>query len=389
LSVAAPIAEITDSGNSLHKLPRRDWLIIPLLVLLTVGFMFLISEAATRLIWREGGVDTCRVRDPIIGWRNKPNCAFAMKAPEGPWVHYKFNNCGYRNSAPCGPKQPGSVRIALLGSSTDEGYLIPYEQTFAVQASEGLGSLCKRPVEVQNMGTVGCTPIYSYRRIDEALALKPDAIVLAIAPFDVQQDIDPQLLAMRKSRVLPGTEIDGMGQLPAYRPQKRLPESRTILIAKHFFYQDSQTYVKLYLLQGDPAGFLREPLTAAWEKRFSNLDLLLGEMADKIHAAGVPFVLAGLPEHAQVALLGLGNLPPGVQPRAFDARLAQIASKHGIIYIDLLDDFARVPHPEKLFYPADGHLAPAGHVIVGRALMRRVRDGIPALSACVASEPKG
>src|SRR5712671_1663718 len=134
---------MTDSEGSLDKLPRRDRLILPLLVVLTIGFMFLLSEAATRLIWPEGGVDSCRVRDPITDWRNKPNCTFAMKAAETPWVEYRFNECGYRNSVPCGTKPRGTVRVALLGASLSEGYLIPESQTFAARAADQLGRICK------------------------------------------------------------------------------------------------------------------------------------------------------------------------------------------------------------------------------------------------------
>lgn len=46
----------------------------------------------------------------------------------------------------------------------------------------------------------GISPIYAYRRVNEALALKPDIIMLAVDSLDVQQDINPELLATETDR---------------------------------------------------------------------------------------------------------------------------------------------------------------------------------------------
>ena len=69
----------------------------------------------------------------MLGDRALPNCTARYKAGEGPWAENSYNACGYRTEHPCGPKPPGSFRVALIGSSTSMGYLIPYQQTFAVR----------------------------------------------------------------------------------------------------------------------------------------------------------------------------------------------------------------------------------------------------------------
>jgi hypothetical protein len=371
------------------KLPRRDWVILPLLSILTVGIIFLITEVTTRLIFAEGGKDSCKVRGPIPGQGNKPNCTARIKSAEGPWVEYTFNDCGYRTAASCGPRSTGTLRVALLGASLSEAYMIPYDQTFATQAAGELSSICDRPVEFQNMGTAGCWPVCAGRRVSEALALRPDAVMLAIAPFDVSQDNDPNSPTTRRN-LPPRTPAHGV---QAYMsPIERLVDafsgSRTMFAAKHFLYQDEQAYVRLYLLQGDNAGFLRQPFTPAWEKRFSDLDLILGKMADEIHAAGVPFVLTAIPEHAQAILLGLPKTRAGVDPYAFERRIARIAAKHGIVFIDVFDDFAKVPDANSLYYLADGHLAPAGQSVVSRAIVRGFLSGnVPVFSRCTVAKP--
>lgn len=368
-----------------RTLPRRDWLLLPLISLLTIVSMFCVSEAATRLVWNRGGSDPCRLADATrIG--NTPNCTARLKRPESPWVDYSYNDCGYRTEEPCYHKHPGSWRIALLGSSLAEGYMVPYAQTFAAQAGAGLSKVSRRSVEVQDMAAPECWPDCAARRVGEALSVRPDAVMLAISPFDVAQDtVYHPPTGEPPRRPGPDTAKPPLIQ----RSIQFLSGSRTVLVAKHFLYQNTQTYVRLYLLQGDTADFLRQPFTPAWEKRFSNLDLQLGEMAAKTHAAGVPLLLIVAPEHAQTILLGMPNLPPGVDPYAFERRIARIAAKHGIVFVDVFKEFAAAaPQVNSLFYPADGHWTAAGHFVISQAIVRSCLDGgLPFLPGCSAVDP--
>jgi hypothetical protein len=379
-----------DSTQSLpDRLPRRDWVILPLLSIMTIGMLFILTEVTTRLVWTQGGKDSCRIHDPIAAWRYKAFCTERMKSPEGPWVDYTFNDCGYRTATSCGNKPPGTVRIALLGSSTSMGLMVAGGESFAALTGDELSKLCDRPVEFQNLGAVGSEPIYAYQRVDEALALKPDAVMLAIAPFDIQQDIDPRLLATRQNPLLlkishPRCENESIFT----RMRNWLSESRTVIVARHFLYENQKHYLRLFLLQGDSADFLRVPFSPAWDKRLTDLDLLLGEMAAKIHRAHIPFVLTVIPGRAQAALLGLRDLPTSVDPYALDRRFAKIAAKYDIIFVDSFTELSRIHDAETLFYPADGHLAATGHALLSRVLVRGLTSGrLPALSACSAVKP--
>jgi hypothetical protein len=383
-------SEKNGSQSQADRLPSRDWLVLPLLSMMTVGMMFILAEVSTRLLWKEGGVDSCRVSDPIVAWRYKPYCTERMKSPESPWIDYKFNECGYRAASSCEAKPADGLRVALLGSSTSLGLMVPYEDSFAALTGDILSRQCGRPFEFQNLGAVGSEPIYAYQRVDEALALKPDAVMLAVAPFDIQQDIDPQLLAARKNP-LPLRDYRSKGENASIiaHIEDWLSASRSVIVARHFLYENQQEYLKLFLLQGDSADFLRVPFSSAWERRLSNLDLLLGEMADKVHHAGIPFVLTVIPARAQAALLNLHDLPPGVDPYALDRRFAEIAEKHGIIFVDSFNDFSHVLNAEALFYPADGHLAPAGHALLSGVIARRLTGGgVPGFPTCRSAKPE-
>src|SRR5271165_2326722 len=137
---SAPTA--APSGVALEeRLPRRDFIILPLISLATIAGLFVATEIGTRLLWPESGLSDCFVTDSVEGLREKPNCEERLKNAEGPWVTYHYNECGNRTYASCGPKPPGAIRIALIGSSTSLGLEIPFEQTFAERAARELSRL--------------------------------------------------------------------------------------------------------------------------------------------------------------------------------------------------------------------------------------------------------
>ncbi|MBV9083328.1 MAG: SGNH/GDSL hydrolase family protein, partial [Acidobacteriaceae bacterium] len=356
-SLETPLAATREEEKPAGELlPRRDYVILPLLSLLTIIVLFAAAEVIARKTWSAAEKGYCTDQDPIAGPHGRPNCTAMMKVPESQWVTETYNNCGYRTPAPCGPKPPGTERIAVLGSSIAEGYLVPIQDTFPARAAKALAEACRHPVEFQNLGAEGAAPIYSYRRLEEALALKPDIVIMAINPWDVEQQIDPKLMAMRGDR----RSIDHAPTLIIrlsflQRLQARFRDSRTLLVAQHYILQNRDVFLNLYLHGGDHTAFVKVPFTPAWEKRFLDVDVLLREMAAKIHGAGLPFLLLGVPERAQVAMLNAPNLPAGVDPDAFGRRLAQMAARYGILYVDGLKALAHVHDVESLFFVVDRH----------------------------------
>jgi hypothetical protein len=369
------------------RLPRRDFVILPLLSLLTVVVMLAASELVARFVFAENERGNCGLADPIHGYRFKADCVSYRKAAEGPEVEMTFNDCGYRTRQSCGPKPVGALRIALLGASTAEGLKVAYDQAFAGRLEEALSRRCGRPVEVQNMGVAGYKPLDQYLRVDEALAMHPDMVMLIMNPYELEETTDPQRLADRHNpdllRQAPVANAPPPRQSPVQVIDRLLQSSRAVVAAQHFLYQDRQRYVGLFLLHGDKADYLRGPFTPRWERRLADLELLYGEMADKIAAANLPFVVVAGPQRIQAALLKAANLPAGVDPHLIGERLAQIADRHGIAFIDTLDDFASLPVPEAAFYPVDGHMTGEGHAIVANAVVRRLTaDGIGPFAGC-------
>lgn len=383
---AAP-SDVASAGT----LAKRDYIILPIISGLTVLILFIAAEAATRIVWVEDqeSINSClTVDDRVGGLGFKRNCVARGKSAEGPWTTYRFNDCGYRSETSCGPVPPGTVRIAILGASVAWGLHVPYGETYYARASGELTRRCKRPVDVQNLGMPRSTPLHSYRHMDEALALRPDVLIYLLAPFDLEQQIDPQELAKRNDPAR-ATQINAIHEPMSLlrRVQILITQSRTVLVAQHYLLQNKDTYLRLYMNYGDKADFLRQPFTSAWQQRFADLDILVGDMAAKAHSAGVPLLIVPVPSRAQAALLSSSKLPPHVDPYAFGRRIEEIANKHGVGYADLMTPYGRIPDSQNLFLIVDGHVTSDGQAVIAHQLAQKLESGfVPALQGC-AAEP--
>jgi hypothetical protein len=363
-------------------LSRRDLIILPLLSLSTIVFLLILSEVTARYFFPETGAKACEIDDATIGRRFRANCSARMKSAEGPWVTNHYNDCGYRTEQSCGPKAAGTIRIALLGSSNSEGLFVAADKTFAERTAEELKTVCKRPVEVQNMGRETCGPVCSFHRIDEALALKPDVVVLAISPFDID-DLNAEQVSRRYEPISLPSSVAQQRTGIYYKLKSFVVNSRAATIAQHLLFEDPDTYLRLYLPYASHSGYLTNPLSAPWEAHLQAFDTLLGEEAQKLHAANVPFVFVEIPNLAQASILSTHSPLAGIDAYAFNQRLAEISASHGIQFVNVLDAFKQTPNSNRLFYVVDGHLSGEGQVLISGPLVSRLTQGtIPALSSC-------
>jgi hypothetical protein len=179
----------TPEDLSEAKLPRRDWILLPLLSLMTIVLLIGSTELIAR--WKFSGTKTnpfnCIVmNDPSTGYRAIPNSVCYGKLPEAGLVEYKFNSCGHRAGMECGPKSPGDYRIVMIGSSVGWGYLVPREKTFAALLPTELSEQTQRKIELYNESMAGRPPRAIALRFDEALAAKPDLILWQLTPWEIE-----------------------------------------------------------------------------------------------------------------------------------------------------------------------------------------------------------
>ena len=357
------------------KLPRRDFVILPLIGLLTVAVCLLAAEAVAGYFFSASRDDSCRTRDPMIVFRFRNNCTANAKPAEGPWIPYHFNDCGYRTKESCGPKPPGTTRIVLLGASVAEGYYVEYDDTFAARAAKQLTRELSRPVEVQNMGREQCYPTCVFHRIDEALALKPDILLLAVTPSDIER-INPSEIAARYQPMLRLRSSEPGGKPELLQPGAGSPRTKPCGDCGPALHVSEHTDISAPLSPRQGTfGLSSHAPSPAWERRMDAYEIMLDEIAGKARDANVPVVLIETPSLAQAALLSANKMPPGVSPHSFNERLNQISSRHGIQFIDVLESFKGGPEASKLFYIVDSHMNGAGNALVSTALVDQLMKG--------------
>lgn len=354
-------------------LPRRDWVLLPAIFVGTILLILVGGEVSARLAFPQvDAAEPCERLTPD-GYRYQPFCSSRTKVWEGPWVTQNFNACGYRTAESCGPRPPGSLRVVVMGSSTARGALVNYQDSFAARASRALSGDCGGLVDFQNLGTEPPDVGRIDRRIPEALALKPAAIVIVVGPFDIGHLLDrpPQPGAAAAPQRFDLHHVVGL-----------LRESRLFLLMQYELYRDPGFQVRSFLLNGDVAGYVRTPLSPAWQARVAGVNALLGRISAQTGAAGVPVMLVYVPERAQVAMAsGRYRLPADVDPYALQKALARAAAAHGVTFVDSTPEFLQANHFNRLFYLTDGHPQAAGHAAIALAVEKAVLAE-PEFAAC-------
>jgi hypothetical protein len=358
-------------GVTEPSLPRHDLILLPLVSLLTVILMLGGGEALARLAFPKHTSIACVSKTQDAGERFQPNCVALTKAAEGPWVENRFNECGYRTAEPCAAKQPGQLRVVVLGSSTARGALVPYAETFAARASAALRARCHRMVDFQNLATDSRDLRYVPKRVAEALSLAPDAVMMLIGPYDIEHF------------------AAGLATGPTLTPLRiatYLRELRLFEVAQYALYRDPAVQIHAFLRNGAASsGYAIDPLPAFWQSRLAQIGTLLDGIAKPLGAAGTPFILIYVPERALAAMARpeYAGLTAGLHanPRALPAALGKIAARSGAIYADATPSFASAIDFNDLYYRTDGHPSAGGHgLIAGQASAALL--GLPAFAGC-------
>ncbi|WP_416423974.1 SGNH/GDSL hydrolase family protein [Pseudomonas sp. App30] len=357
-----------DTPNEQRKprLPRRDLVLIPMLVGVTLAVLLGAGEGLARYFYPAQQLDSCQIPDDIMGTRFKPDCTSSTKAPEGPWVTNHYNDCGFRSQGSCASKPAGALRIVAFGSSLTQGYLVPYEQSYPVRVGASLATSCHRAIDVQDVASIGYNWSRAKLDFDEAVKLAPDLLITSIVPFDLERD--PADFEASSAPAAPAPEPPLLNRL--YVAIKE--QARSAYVAQYFYFKNAEAFTDLYLHYGEKANFLRTPFTPFWQSRLDTYEKLLADMADQARAAHVPLVLVYVPQRAQVAMISGTRTPPGVDPWAFSRAIGDIARRHGIVYVNTSDEFSHLKNAADLYYPVDGHPSGAGHAVIADAVVQRL-----------------
>ena len=375
--------------------PRRDWIVLPALGLLTICFVFLVTELAARRMFPVSKtlMASCLVlNDPSTGTRAIPNSVCWEKSPESVGEEYRFNSCGHRAGMECGPKPQGTYRIVMLGSSIALGERVRREDSFAALLPMELSRLSGHKVELYNeaMGWsfAGSTAL----RFDNALNAQPDLILWPLTVNDIQGStftpFVPEKIGFSRSMTL--REKAWLRIKAAFSSRSVLTSlsdvfshTRTAVLVRHYMYESQSQYVNAALKSRDgDFGFLKTEPGEKWKVQLQQFEGVAAGMERRAKAANIPFVATYVPIRAQAAMISMGNWPAGFDPYLIDNELRSIIERHGGIYISILHDYRSVPNPEQTYYPVDGHPNAAGHALIARLLAKELTSGaVPALKA--------
>jgi hypothetical protein len=398
-----------EAGNEREKkLPRRDWILLPLLSLMSIALLAFVSNQIARRMFADSGTlgEACMVpnRDPtILG--GIPNSACWEKIPEGKLIEYRLNSSGYRADVEFGPKLDGTYRIVIVGSSFAIGARTPIEKAFATRLPEEIRQRTGHKVEIYNEGMAGSGgyPHVVALRVKSALLAKPDLVLWILTPWDAEHIADITPLANNvidsggpKRRLHEAwarrSVRDIVNIIWAAAPAKIrriVSQTRTSLLLQHFLFESQSQYVKSELMEPDEeVGFLKAEPTAKWRDNLRQFDSYAADIEVSAKASGTPFAAVLIPNRAQAAIISMGEWPAGYNPYKLDNELRSIIVSHGGIYIDILPDFRNVPNPEKGYFPVEGHLTAEGHAIVSDLLAKELTSGaIAELKATDQSQP--
>ncbi|HXM65050.1 MAG TPA: SGNH/GDSL hydrolase family protein [Terriglobales bacterium] len=390
------------------KLPPRDWILLPLISLLTIGLLAGSTELiARRMFSRTGTLYDCLVlNDPSTGTRGIPGCVSREKIEETQPVEYRFNSSGYRAETEFGPKSPGTYRIVMVGSSFAMGYRVPVEETFAARLQAELSQRTGLRTELFNeaMAGSGGSPRSVSLRFKDALAAKPDLILWILTFWDVSHvsSIMPEetpaghetsigrtrrLVKEALARKSIVEMVRDLSDVPLKVVRVRWEMTRTAFLLQHFLNESQSQYLRAYLIGSDSNnGFLKTEPSAEWQTWLRQSDSYAEELQARAAAAGVPLVAVLVPDRAQAALISMGAWPADIDPFKLDDELRAMIVRHGGIYIDILSGFRNIPNPEHYYFPVDGHPNAEGQRIISRLLAEALTGGaIPALKVAAQS----
>jgi hypothetical protein len=392
------------------RLPRRDWILLPLIGLLTIVAVCAATESVARHIYTEfdAGSEQCpHFTDPYIGIERNASCAYRRKTLESDVVDYRLNSRGYRDDTEVTPKQPGVFRIVLVGSSFGYGGAVDREQSIAGVLPTLLSQQLGRKVELYNVSVPGFPglPQSLNRRFADALDAQPDLVLWVLTRWDIKSALDApdaengageaadaghQTAVVEdstdsRSRGLPRGIREALASL-----KQGFMNSRSAYLLQQLLCKSQSQYLKRSLMGPDEInGYLHTSLSNAWRNRLDGFDESVAAISGKASAAHVLLAVARLPSGVEATMISMGEWPAGYDPYLLTKEVDQIVARRGAIPLDVTTGFRDVPHPERDYFPVDGHANVVGNVVLAQLLAEKLESSglVPRNSAAAQAAP--
>jgi lysophospholipase L1-like esterase len=353
-------------------LPRR----ISRLVLLafSLAFSLLIAELAVRLV-RPQAVMTVSPGlyepDPPRRYRIAPGFHGRISNQAEFDTEVATNREGLRGPE-IGPKS--GLRILAIGDSFTFGVGAQQDETWPARLEQILGA------QVLNAGAPGYgvpDAVAWYERY--GVRLDPDLVIVAVFLANDLQDASPdqpKVAVVDGALVVPG-ETGGPRRWLYYHSHlfRLLKRSvlegrvRTMLGLKEpWATRELRAEFSLY----GPA--LPGELRRGAEATESAVARLASHRVRTV-AVLIPSLPQVDPQRWKAVLAQLGLDPAGHDPRRPNLLFREIFERHGVPVLDLTDTFEQaVKDGQRIYYPVDQHLTPAGYELMARTIAERLPD---------------
>jgi hypothetical protein len=370
------------------------------LLLLSLGIAFVLSEASLRLIGFS--FPNFYMADAQTGGRLRPG-AEGWQRGEGE-VYIRINSDGLRDREHTKVKPVGTIRIAILGDSYAEAMQVALETTFWAHLERELNrcqAFRDKTVEVLNFGVSGFgtaqeLQMLRYRVWD----YNPDIVLLAITTGnDVRNN--SMILEPDKRRLffrLRNGDLvldDSFRQLPDYKPRESFPwrfyrafynHSRTVQLLSKVKNnitraRNSDTERQSLIAErGLDKEVYVEPLTDEWREAWEITEKLIAKIHEEVVARGKRLVVVTLSNAAQVHpdshIQELYAKELGIKDLFYpDMRIKAFGQTHGIEVITLAPSLAKFARSSRKFLHGFektgvglGHWNAEGHLRAGELI---------------------
>jgi hypothetical protein len=329
----------------------------------------LLAEGVARLVLPKGEKQIALLRaratdlqmDAASDLRTPGYNPFLQRRPHSKWIcdsrtPEPMNNEGFRDRDFSETRRPGVIRIAVIGDSFAEGWMIPRAGAFPRIAERELGPA----FEIYNFSIANHSPVRHLALYDRIIRkYRPDAVLLCLNHNDPSKD----------ETLLPYVAFDARGVPSSFDDERyfhhtpRMPQTK---------WEKRRDRWQWRLCQGSRLF----PYAAAWlwvdpEFRRRTLKTSSTSTLETLWRMTSEYLLTlkGLAEEDGVRFLLA--LPPDPEdfkkPQAIQELAARFAGTHGIPFFRA-EAFLTLRSPADLYIHGDGHFSVAGHAAYGREL---------------------
>jgi hypothetical protein len=269
-----------------------------------------------------------RKRDDYLRYDHLPSVSEMVQE-----VRYDINRWGMRDADYALTKEPGTYRIALIGSSRAIGWGIGvghrYETIVEGRLNQERRDAKDQNYEILNFAVDGYLPVQELITLEtKAIQFKPNAVIYESGPRDLLVDHEAQMFKN--------------GVAPPY------PFVNEILREAGVHREMSIEQITRLL----------------WPYRFELLEATYQRIVDVARTHGAKPVWAFIP-----------NLEANETRQHRDyVEMKRIAMKAGFAPIDLYDVFANEDHKALKVFPWDNHPNAKGHRLISESLYARMGD---------------